>query len=329
MKIAKELRDIYSENVAKFKRLSEEVEAVLKPLAEAEKWFFVSRVKGLESFALKMEAGRSAKAEQMEDFFGCTLIVPTVPDISMAEEIVRSRFSVHERRPASDDVTHKASSNFVFDDLRMYVSRRPSSSGKNEDLVGVVFEVQIKTVLQYAWAIATHDLIYKTNEASWPRERIAYQVKAMLEHAELAIAETGPLSIADSLAKQDRRTADAEKVMGVMSEVWSEEALPVDLKRLAETVRNILRSVDLEASQFSEIIDSEVRRTGALSVDLSPYAFSVQALAHFDGVNFERKFKRLHVRTRLVIHGGMDLPAWMWRSHPRIVSLSEPLDRVA
>ena len=53
----------------------------------------------------------------------------------------------------------------------------------------MIFEVQIKTILQHAWSIATHDLIYKTDTVSWPKERIAFQVKAMLEHAEIAIAE--------------------------------------------------------------------------------------------------------------------------------------------
>ena len=63
----------------------------------------------------------------------------------------------------------------------------------------------------------------------------------------------------------------------------------------------------------------------ALPAELSPYAFTVQVLAHSREIDFERKFGRGHIKTRLVIHGGMDLPEWMLRGHPRILNMSRPI----
>jgi ppGpp synthetase/RelA/SpoT-type nucleotidyltranferase len=194
MKIIKQLRDLYQASSIKYERLAVEVRETLKPRVEVAGWFFLSRLKDLESFALKVETGRVPDPNQMEDFYACTIVVPTILQIDDAEQLVRSLYDFHERRPAADTTTSKASSSFAFDDLRLYVNRRSLGSGKDPELDGLIFEVQVKTILQHAWSTATHDLIYKTDTVSWPRERIAYQVKAMLEHAEVAIAEANRIS---------------------------------------------------------------------------------------------------------------------------------------
>ena len=318
MKIVKRLRDIHQDCLPRYRTLSEEVKGLLKPKAEERDWFFLSRLKGLESFALKVEAGRVADPKNLEDFFACTIVVPTMAQIEEAERIVLDLFDLSERRPPDSDITHKSPSSFAFDDLRLYVGRRAAASGRHPELDGTVFEVQIKTILQHAWSVATHDLIYKTNTVSWPRERIAFQVKAMLEHAEVAIAEANRLADAPAVAKRDKQTIAILKLIQQLRQVWSEDRLPADVKRLAETIFDILRASDLDAGRLGEVIDAEKQRLGLLPADLSPYAFTLQALSHFPDTNFEYKFKRRHVRTTIFVHSGMDLPSWMTKPHPRI-----------
>src|SRR5207247_360952 len=110
-------------------------------------------------------------------------------EIDQAEALIRENFTVNERRPRQRDRTHKAPHAFPFDDLRLYVRVPNTPASPPTDLVGILFEVQIKTFLQHAWSIATHDLLYKADDANWNKERIAYQIKAMLEHAEISIQE--------------------------------------------------------------------------------------------------------------------------------------------
>jgi len=321
MKIIKALRDLYQASSIKYERLAAEVRETLKPRAEASGWFFLSRLKELESFALKIETGRVPDPRNMEDFYACTIVVPTILQIDDAEELVRSLFDFDERRPPDDAATRKASSSFAFDDLRLYVKRRSLASGKDADLDGIIFEVQIKTILQHAWSTATHDLIYKTDTVSWPRERIAYQVKAMLEHAEVAIAEASRLSDARAVAKKDDRTDNILRIIQQVESFWSKDRLPDNVKRLAETVFDLLRTCDLSANDLAAILEAEKRRIGLLPTDLSPYAFVVQAMAHSDTVDFQNKFSRRHIRSSIVIHSGMDLPPWMQDAHDRIVKL--------
>jgi ppGpp synthetase/RelA/SpoT-type nucleotidyltranferase len=322
MKIARRLRELHSNRKVLIDRLASEIKDQLKPLVESKGWFFAYRVKELESFALKIETGRTSQPERLEDFFACTIVVPTLKQVPEAEELVSSLYDIQERRPKNDEETHKESSNFVFDDLRLYVARRPSSSGKNEDLEGVAFEVQIKTILQHAWAVATHDLIYKTDGASWAKERIAFQVKAMLEHAEVAIAEAESLSGALGVSKTDQKTTETVKLIELIKNVWSPDSLPKDVKRLAENIYGLMRACEVSVDAFLQIIQIEQARVGQLPTNLSPYAFVVQALANNTTIKFKDKFLRHRVRTRIVIHDEMDLPDWVNDPHERIVKIT-------
>ena len=247
----------------------------------------------------------------MEDFFGCTIIVPTLGNIEQAEQLIREQYDLRERRPGQDDRTQKTSSDFRFDDLRLYVARKPSASGKLPELDGALFEVQIKTILQHAWSIATHDLIYKTDTVSWPKERIAFQVKAMLEHAEIAIAEAESLATSRGVSKKDTHTDDILKVIEQIDRIWSDDAMPGNRKRLAESIRDLLRAGEVDVAQLGNIIEAEKNRVGVVPRDLSPYSFVLQALLNSTAANFQNKFQRRHVRTSIVLQDGMDVPAWV------------------
>ena len=321
MKIAKVVRDLHAECDALYQRLAKDVQERLKPRVEARRWFFISRVKQLESYALKLETGRVENPRRPEDFFACTIVVNKLSEIEDAERLVYSIYGALERRPPIDHETHKASSSFAFDDLRLYVVQPESTTGKDADLDGLPFEVQIKTILQHAWSMATHDLIYKTDSVSWARERIAFQVKAMLEHAEIAIAEANRLADTPAVAKRDKSTIETLKLIEEIGRIWTDDNLPADRKRLAEAIRQALKVCDLTADSFSDIIAAERRRIGLLPANLSPYAFTIQALANNPDANFQRKFVRSHVKTTIVIYDGMELPEWMSHHHPRILRL--------
>lgn len=319
MKIAQDVRTLYSQREPTFRRLATDVEGWLRSRVERNEWFYRGRVKQLESFALKLETGRISQPEICEDFFGCTLIVRTSAEIMDAEELITSRYHLVERRPSDDGTTYKASSSFVFDDLRLYVQQPSSSTGRNQDLDGLLFEVQIKTILQEAWSVATHDLIYKSDSVSWPRERIAFQVKAMLEHAEIAISEAHNLASARSLAKQDRGTTEIVQTIDVITSVWPADQLPRDRKRLAENVAGLMRLCAKGAKNLKEIIDAERTRIGLIPSNLSPYAFIVQALANNNEISLQKALEHPRNRRSIFIHAGMDLPSWMENDHPKIV----------
>jgi ppGpp synthetase/RelA/SpoT-type nucleotidyltranferase len=278
MKVPLSVRSLFDEQLELNRRLKEQADRKLESVVE-QRWHYESRVKELQSFALKVETGRFRDPARLEDFFACSIVVANTLEVDRAEQRVKDTFRVHSRRPQQRDHTHKEASNFPFDDLRLYVSLGQDPSLPPNDLADVVFEVQIKTFLQHAWSIATHDLIYKSDAASWSKERIAYQVKAMLEHAEVSIEQAETLAKSTILKREDHTTSSIRKIVEVIKNYWDEGHLPDDVKRLATNTHTLLSQLKIKPRRLAKILDDERQACGGvLPSNLSPYSTIVQAL---------------------------------------------------
>ncbi len=278
MKITKSVRDAHAEQKEKYDRLACMVDDTIRAVKERG-WHYESRVKEPESFALKLETGRYTRPQEIDDFFACTLVVENLAAIPRAQKIVLGRFGLHKRRPPSDALTAKPPDSFRFDDLRLYVKWKDQPSSRPTGLAGLVFEVQIKTFLQHAWGIATHDLTYKSDEKNWPKERIAFQVRAMLEHAETSIQEAKKLAKSSSLKKTDEFSKRVSTLIAVINKLWPAGMLPTDRKRLAENIDNLLLHVGVDSGELKSIVEAEtVLGKGTQTLTLSPFSIVVQSL---------------------------------------------------
>ena len=110
----------------------------------------------------------------------------------------------------------------------------------------------------------------------------------MLEHAEIAIAAAPLIADAQAVAKQDRRTQDILRVIEQVEKFWQKDRLPENIRILAMTIIDLLQACSIETDQLRSILDGEKRRCGLLPTELSPYAFTVQALAHTDALDFKK-----------------------------------------
>ena len=224
MKVSRAIRRIYEDQKSKNVRLKELIDSRVVGLKDSG-WHYESRVKELDSFTLKIETGRYENPEDLEDFFACTIVVSNASELKRAEKLICDQFKLKERRPKKRR-TYKTPEEFPFDDLRLYVTVPDGPTTPPTDLSGITFEVQIKTFLQHAWSIATHDLVYKSDDVDWGKQRIAYQVKAMLEHAEVSIQEADKLATSSILAKEDRRTEKIKSGIKLLKSQWDQDELP-------------------------------------------------------------------------------------------------------
>src|SRR5919109_5674500 len=159
MKVPASIRRLYEDQKAVNDRLKVVVDERIRGIKN-HRWHYEGRVKELRSFALKIESGRFEIPRALEDFFACTIVVANATEITEAEKLINENFTIKTRRPPRIDQTHKAPNEFPFDDLRLYVTLQETVALPRTDLHEIVFEIQIKTFLQHAWAIATHDLLY-------------------------------------------------------------------------------------------------------------------------------------------------------------------------
>lgn len=277
MKVPRSVRRLYDTQREINKRLREEVDTIFKS-KKSPRWFYESRIKELESFALKLETGRF-EPDKLEDFFACRLVVENTNSIKDAIELIQQYCVVHEKRPRRDGYTHKAPESFDFDDIRLYVTLEAGQGLPEKPIHDVRFEIQVKTFLQHAWSIATHDLIFKSDEASWAKTRIAYQIKAMLEHAEISIQMAEELSKAVDLDKIDDKTERLANMITVLKEEWDSEDLPSDVKRLAENVDGLIRALGLDRDRLQDILQQETSiGRGTKTLNLSPFGIVVQSI---------------------------------------------------
>lgn len=212
-------------------------------------WYRSSRVKSLESVSQKLQTGRFKDLASMEDLVGAMIVVPTAADIPTAETFLQNFFVERYRRPSAGPVK-KASSSFQFDDLRLFGSLTNDESLPKPAYADMPVEIQIKTFLQHAWAIATHDLIYKYERVSWARSRVAFQVKALLEHAELSISAIDALEKSPSIAVHGKDEVEQQALIDYIVGVWNPDFLPRDLRRLVESVFGLGRRFKLATSEL-------------------------------------------------------------------------------
>jgi ppGpp synthetase/RelA/SpoT-type nucleotidyltranferase len=277
MKISASIRNAYfiqhQLNLALEKRVSE----VMLGKKKAH-WFYNSRVKSLESFAQKLETGRF-NPHRLEDFFACTLVVENKTAIFDAIELIKTYCVIQYQRPKSFSETHKQPEVFSFDDLRLYVTMANLDIAPRTPLNEIVFEVQIKTFLQHAWSIATHDLIYKGDSISWSKARLAFQIKAMLEHAEVSIEQVNSISSSTSLAMSDPKTQALIEVLTWLKATWKEELLPKNIVRLAETVNDLMTFFELKLADLIDALEKDtLAGYGKAIINLAPYEIIIKSL---------------------------------------------------
>ena len=317
MKIPASIRRLHEDQKAVNDRLKIAVGNRMAGLKKPS-WHYESRVKELSSFALKIESGRFQKPEALEDFFACTLVVANATEIAEAEKLVEDNFTVQYRRPKQIDKTHKSSDSFPFDDLRVYTALREGPSIPPTDLSGIVFEVQIKTFLQHAWSIATHDLLYKSDDVNWSKERIAYQIKAMLEHAEISIQEAEGLAACAALAKEDPTTTAIKDGIRLVKAQWVGDELPSNVRRLAVNIAELLAALSMKIERLEQILnDGKTQRAGAHPSNLSPYGTIVQYLFDAEKDKMVKFLKNEKVRTKILIPAEIELPADLDRTEFR------------
>lgn len=291
MKIVNSISKIYFEQRPLAEKLQQQVDNTVRA-NKKDTWHYYSRIKSEESFALKLETGRVKTPSKLEDFYACTLVVENINEIKKGVEFIESLFDIKNRKPAEDSFTHKESYSFAFDDLRLYVSLKKVEYLPPGSLPDLIFEIQIKTFLQHAWSIATHDLIYKSDTVSWPKQRIAYQVKAMLEQAEISISGVDGLSQLPELAKENRESKGLNQIKNFLIDTFPAEALPFDLLRLSGIVNDVLRTFKVDLVQLKVIVDAETAaEKGVKTLDLSPYGIILQSIINQKPVLFESVFK--------------------------------------
>ncbi|WP_291037548.1 hypothetical protein [Herbiconiux sp.] len=263
-------------------------------------WFTHSRVKEEESFHQKIETGRIEEIEELEDFFGALLVVPLPSDIASALEFLDEFFVTKYRRPPDSDHAQYPASAFRFNDIRLYGHLRPDESMPPTPVDNMIFEVQVRTFFQHAWSSATHDLVYKHPRFSWARSRVAAQIKAILESAEMTIDSIDALENSPVLPREGSPESELNLVLEVVTGHWNPDDLPENLKRLTETLSDLCLALSLDSRALDQILTRGRAELGGHPDGWSPYQCTVDYYSRYEADKLRRVLKKKSHRPKRI-----------------------------
>lgn len=153
----------YDDNKLTNDKFCLEMEKIIRDIIESEKLhvhIVNGRVKKKDSFLKKYEDKRYSGINQMNDVVGIRVITLILEDVDKVCNLIKKAFDVVEE----DDKTQKLKGNEVGYQSVHYVLKLNATRRElpeNQHFVDKVFEIQIRTLLQHAWAEIEHDNGYK------------------------------------------------------------------------------------------------------------------------------------------------------------------------
>ncbi|WP_456406475.1 GTP pyrophosphokinase [Caldithrix abyssi] len=175
------------------KEFSEKLKLLFERLLIAHNISFLqieTRVKSLPSFLDKVYRVLSAGKEfsyNCTDLVGIRLITYYLEDVYQIGELIEQTFKVHYKNLEYDSL-NRSPDQFGYSSLHFKVSLSPEYNYPLDvqKFKNNVFEIQIRTVAQHAWATIDHKLRYKTTEKI-PKLilRQIFQLSALFELADI------------------------------------------------------------------------------------------------------------------------------------------------
>jgi putative GTP pyrophosphokinase len=151
----------------------------------------IYRLKTTDSIKFKINVKNIVGLEDISDLVGVRIITPFVDDIDRVEQIIESEFNLVSKLSVSNTDLGLLDS-FGYRSPHYVVTVSPEKFNLPEfKLVSkLTAEIQVRSILQQAWAEINHELQYK-NETQVPNQmkRQLYRIGAILELADQDLVE--------------------------------------------------------------------------------------------------------------------------------------------
>jgi len=254
-----------------------------------------SRVKKWDSIRNKLEKSSLELKSilQLRDLVGIRLILPFRRDLDKCIKLIEDNFVVTEKE---DTATRLGESQFGYQSYH-YIIKLPEkwlSAPTLEGFGEYSAEIQIRTLAQHIWAVASHNLQYKQEE-SVPQtlRRSIYRVSALLEVVDLEF-ERVLNERKQYVEKLKPETQDETLNVDLLRKIMDSH-LPIEYKSFNEPYSELLQNLSNcginKSSQFISLINEQLENA------IREYKRIAKKL--FENMNKELK-KSTDARARLV-----------------------------
>ncbi len=181
------LQIIYQKNLPLWEELLNDISNTIinKLQAEELKFSFKKRVKSLESLNAKKQGLVNKGLNQnkkIKDLLGLRFIVPFLEDVERVVDIVKESLDVVDIERKSEALSYRE---FAYDSVHMEISLE-NLTIELPEFCCQSCEIQIRTILQDAWAEIEHEVVYKS-DIELPDQAIRKKMAAL--NANLALSD--------------------------------------------------------------------------------------------------------------------------------------------
>jgi len=177
----------YSNRMGVYYELSQKVHDIIEDIIIHRKIPYQdiqNREKKLKKFEQKIRVGVDYNPKDMEDLAGIRVICYTKSDVNDVCKVIEDTFDVDHKKLIDKSkklgTTEMGYASFNF--VATLTKERIRSAEELTDFEGKSFEIQVRTILQHAWAEIGHDDVYKNPEKlSKGVRRRFYLVSSVLE----------------------------------------------------------------------------------------------------------------------------------------------------
>ena len=240
--------------------VAKRVKSTMLNFCDHKGYALTSRIKTIESLAEKIETGRFKKWSELNDLFACTVIIPSLSQEQEVIEFCQNTFN--RKKIVKRGQNKKSPDTFIFDSTRIYAQLRRAEDTDLDNLLSIfdiVFEIQIKSAFEHAWAVSTHDLVYKGSKVDWKRVRLAAQIKATVEQLDtviMAFDQIAPTMQDNDYPEIKRKCQIAVATQELFAQQKiPQELQPKDITRFCDNLYGVIVSANKE-DKVQDVIKS-------------------------------------------------------------------------
>ncbi|WP_341952939.1 hypothetical protein [Salinibacterium sp. TMP30] len=224
----------------------------LRLICAKNNWLFDDRIKSEESCLSKLEMG-GGPLKDLPDLYAATIVVPTQNELDAAVSELSKSFE-----GTLKPMRLKSAEEFIYDDIHMlaHLGLKVSPAAVSSPIRSRIFEIQVRTGLQYAWWRATHDQVYKsaTDEGhGWGVRRVSGQAKASLELLDNVLAD---LEKAGQQQRPGPQPSNPKLESREWLRRWSPSRRPTDAHRFATTADSLLSACGVSSTSVETAFES-------------------------------------------------------------------------
>jgi putative GTP pyrophosphokinase len=170
------------------------------------------------------------------DIIGMRIVVPFLEDLENVEKTIKENFEIVETEYKSRELSIRE---FGYDSIHILIKLPKEISDKIKNSDSMKIEVQLRTILQDAWAEVEHELIYKT---SIDKVEDTIRRKMIAVNATLSLGDTIFQEIRDYQRKRYKDIQERHKKL--MDKV---STIPEKMEKLKDTTDIIISEKSNEA----------------------------------------------------------------------------------